>query len=304
MIFNLKKNSFGQKKEISLKFIKELKEKFRTNCKFCGRPAGFILDHHHSCLQKFSQDREVHRQKISRAQEWSRQKITRIVQTSMLKNSDLQQLSIIKHNISEIAKSNHLSDSMVKSLIEAALKGCINRICVTEDEQSNVVRFIDYFSVECKEVSKMSQSIILRDLENGKFPEQVSDHPFLLQKKERPVHIFQDVIYRKCKTKSISTGGSVRVVNGLWLRSGERIQENYVEDADIGILGVTNKHIRFHGEGMDGFAIKYDKLSSIKPYTNGIKLHEKNISAKPIILMTNDAGFLYNLLCTVKNMNI
>ena len=104
----------------------------------------------------------------------------------------------------------------------------------------------------------MVKLAVIRELADGIVPDRLgsgASHPFNLMKSERLVWLFGDVDYIETKTmrerRGTSHGVSIRVARGLYYRPStfrSRVHE-WDEDVhvDTGLLGVTTKHIYFHG---------------------------------------------------------
>jgi hypothetical protein len=99
--------------------------------------------------------------------------------------------------------------------------------------------------------------------------------------------------------RSLSDTGSVRVAKGLYYRAGafkgKRVETHETVHADTGLLGITNKHIYFSGSAKS-FRIRYDKIVSFEPFSDGIGLHRDAVTAKPQSFVTGDGWFTYNLI--------
>jgi hypothetical protein len=70
---------------------------------------------------------------------------------------------------------------------------------------------------------------------------------------------------------------------------------------DTGILAVTTKHIYFHGS-TKSFRVRFDKIVSFTPYSNGIGIQRDASTAKPQVFVTGDGWFTYNLLVNIANI--
>ena len=64
--------------------------------------------------------------------------------------------------------------------------------------------------------------------------------------------------------------------------------------AGTGLLGLTTKHIYFHG-ARKKFRIRYDRIVSFDPYDDGFGIMRDAQTAKPQTFRTGDGWFAYNL---------
>ena len=129
--------------------------------------------------------------------------------------------------------------------------------------------------------------------------------PFNLLKSETLVWITPSAHYSTLETqrefRGSSHGLSIRIAKGLYYRpssfSGRSVASEKVTHADTGVLGVTTKHLYFHGP-VKRFRVRYDKIVSFEPYSDGIGFMRDNLRAKPetFTVAEDDGWFLYNLV--------
>jgi len=274
------------------------------NCKYCGTPAGFLKDHHKYCKEKYESGKN------------------QIV--SLIKSSIIGQRSIddLEKELRTIIKSNIIKKSHARSILilgwEAAVEKAFEDSLLTKDEEYFLSDLSERFALSQEELdrngmySKVVKGAVLRDLLEGKIPERVKiegNLPFNLQKNEKIIWLFRNVAYYEQKTKREYVGGyqgvSIRIAKGLYYRTGgfkgrpvERTETVY---GDTGLLGVTNKQIYFAGS-RKSFRIRYDKIVSFTPYSDGIGVQRDAVSAKPQSFATGDGWFTYNLLSNLSNL--
>ena len=63
---------------------------------------------------------------------------------------------------------------------------------------------------------------------------------------------------------------------------------------DTGLLGLTTKHIYFAGP-KKRFRVRYDKIVTLEPYSDGMSIMRDALTAKPQSFQTGDGWFVYNL---------
>ena len=122
-------------------------------------------------------------------------------------------------------------------------------------------------------------------------------------KSEQLVWIMEDVDYHEVVTRrerrGTSHGLSIRVAKGLYYRPGmfrSHVREwEETVHLDTGLLGITSKHLYFHGR-RKRFRIRYDRIVSFEPYDDGLGVMRDAQTAKPQSFRTGDGWFTYNLV--------
>ena len=91
---------------------------------------------------------------------------------------------------------------------------------------------------------------------------------------------------------------SIRVARGSYYRPStfrtKPIEWEETVNVDIGMLGLTTKHIYFAGSGKR-FRVRYDKIVAFDPYQDGFGVMRDAQTAKPQTFRTGDGWFPYNL---------
>ena len=195
---------------------------------------------------------------------------------------------------------------------EAAVEGSLEDGTLTLEEENALVRYLRHFDLTQEDVDangayhNMVKSIVIREAAEGIIPNRLGDAtnlPFNLMKSEQLVWVINDVDYYEIKTmrerRGTSHGLSVRVAKGLYYRPGtfrsRAVEWDETVHADSGVLGVTSKHIYFHGP-KKRFRVRYDKIVSFEPYNDGIEIMRDAQTAKPQAFRTGDGWFIYNLV--------
>ena len=201
---------------------------------------------------------------------------------------------------------------------EAAVEGSLEDGVLSLDEEAALIRYLDRFGLTVADVDRngahrnMVKSAVIRELADGIIPDRLSgavSHPFNLMKSEKLVWLFGGVDYIETRTmqerRGTSHGVSIRVTRGLYYRPSafrSRVHE-WEEDihADTGLLGVTTKHLYFHG-AKKRFRIRLDKIVSFEPYSDGIGIMRDAQSAKPQVFSVGDGWFIYNLVTNISSL--
>ena len=200
-----------------------------------------------------------------------------------------------------------------KLLAEAwqeALEGVLEDGVLSLDEEAALVRYLRHFDLS-EEVNPtdMVKAATIREAAEGLVPQrqEISGRvPFNLMKSEQMVWLIEDVDYHEVVTRrerrGTSHGLSVRVAKGLYYRPGMfRSQFHEWEETvhvDTGLLGMTTKHIYFHG-GRKRFRIRYDRIVSFDPYSDGFGVMRDVQTAKLQSFRTGDGWFAYNLVANL-----
>ena len=194
---------------------------------------------------------------------------------------------------------------------EQAVEHTLEDGLLSLEEEAALVRYLRRFGLSAEDVdangvrTNMVQAAVIREVAEGLVPERqnVGAVPFNLMKSEQLVWVIDDVDYSEVVTRrerrGTSHGVSIRIAKGLYysprtFRSQSHEWEETVH-VDSGLLGVTTKHIYFHGP-RKRFRIRFDRIVSFEPYSDGIGVMRDAQTAKPQNFVTGDGWFIYNLV--------
>ena len=194
---------------------------------------------------------------------------------------------------------------------ETAVASAIEDGVLSLDEEHALVRYLHHFDLSPQDVNangahySMIQSAVIREVAEGFIPDRLGpvDVPFNLMKSEQLVWLIADVDYLEIRVRrerrGTSHGLSIRIAKGVYYRPGvfrsKPIEWEETVHADTGLLGITSKHIYFHGS-RKRFRIRYDRIVSFDPYDDGIGIMRDAQTAKPQTFRTGDGWFIYNLV--------
>ncbi len=273
-------------------------------CIFCGKPVGFLRKHHKECTKTFEIGKET---------------VASLMQLSLLKNTPLETL---QKQLDSLSKTHFLDKQNLKNALVRGWESVVDKAfedgVLTEAEESFLNNLAYHFSLAPPDLDKngaytrLLKGAVLRDILDGKNPKEIKIQgglPFNLQKNEKLIWAFQDVDYYEQQTRREFKGGhqglSIRVAKGVYYRfgafKGRPVEKTETVYIDRGLLGVTNKHIYFAG-GKKTFRIRYNKIISFTPYSDGIGLHRDAATAKLQTFVTGDGWFTYNLLSNVSQL--
>lgn len=274
------------------------------NCIFCGEKAGFLKSKHKECVEKYND---------------GKRNIIRAIVESITTTSNFEQLEIL---INQIAKSNFIKLDDITNLYTCGFDNTIEQFLedgiLSIEEEEKISKFKEYFSRFDQMVFDKNGSLqrvvkasVLRDILNGVIPKNKmkinGNIPFIFQKEETLIWLFQEIDYYESSTRTEfhgrSQGISVKIAKGVYYRTGTfkghpvKIEE--MKHLSNGLVALTNKHIYFSSSSKN-FKIPYSKIVTIDPYENGIGLQKDGVSSKPIILKGIDGWFAFNL---ISNLN-
>ena len=195
---------------------------------------------------------------------------------------------------------------------EAAVESSIEDGVLSLDEENALIHYLRHFNLEQADVdgngayNNMVKSAVIREAAEGLIPDRLGDIPrvpFNLMKSEQLVWVLDGVDYYEIKTRrerrGSSHGLSIRVAKGVYYRPStfrsRPVEWEETVHADTGLLGVTSKHIYFHGP-RQRFRVRYDRIVSFEPYNDGIGIMREAQTAKPQTFRTGDGWFIYNLV--------
>ena len=128
-------------------------------------------------------------------------------------------------------------------------------------------------------------------------------------KSEELVWVFQDVDYIETVTRremhGSSRGFSNRIARGVYYRPSSfksRVVEwDETTCADKGVMALTTKHIYFAG-AKKSFRVRYDRIVTVEPFSDGIGIMREAQTAKPQIFVTGDGWFTHNMATNLAQM--
>lgn len=226
-------------------------------------------------------------------------------------------------------RDSPLPEGERRALLAGALTDAIDRALdddlLSREEESAIDRYLERFGLDgdgdpvLREArARATKAMVIRSVCEGTVPEVnfraapgSMPIPFNFQKSEQLVWLFDGVDYYQMRTRREfrggSTGASVRVASGVYLRQsafrGHPVSVTETVKADAGLLGVTTRHVYFHG-ARERFRVRLDRIVSFEPHSDGIGIMRDLARAKPEAFRTDgeDGWFLYNLVTNVARL--
>ena len=269
------------------------------NCKFCGQKAGFLKSKHTNCQTTYFNGKIEISKKI----------IDSITSSGVYSSLDKA--------IDTIARNSFLPQNELPQLLansfEKAVEHFLQDGLLTVDEEEKLAAFKNRYSLDQNMLDrngswqKVVKAAILRDIMEGKIPERRiavnGNLPFILQKAEILIWLFQNVQYYEQQTKTIyqgaSHGVSFKVAKGVYYRTGsfkgKPVKVNETKFLGTGVFAMTNCNIYF-ASAEKIVKIPYAKLIMVSPYEDGVGIQKDGTSAKPQMFKGLDGWFTYNLI--------
>lgn len=275
------------------------------NCIYCGQKAGFLKSKHKDCESNYFDGKN---------------KIIENICTAITNNSDFDNL---ENKIKEIAEKSYVKPDEIIDLyvkgFDKAVESFLDDSILTTEEEDKISKFETHYNFEQNVIDKngslqkVVKAAILREVLDGQIPENKlniqGNLPFLLQKNENVIWIFQNVDFYEQRTRTIyqgkTQGVSIRIAKGLYYRTGS-FKGNPVKIEEMkyisrGIVALTNKQIYFASSAKN-FKVPYNKIVTIDPYEDGVGLQKDGANTKPQVFKGLDGWFTYNLISNLNQM--
>lgn len=269
-----------------------------AKCDLCGEEAGLLRKRHKECdASLLTGKRET----------------VALVAESVLAPLDLPTLQA---EFVRIAQRSFLSEAEQKPLIiegwQEAVDQALEDDILTGEEEQSLMAFAESLSLtrddldQSGALSRLVKAAVIRDILEGTLPQRMSpvgELPFNFQKGESLVWVFPDTTYYEQRIRTHYEGGSqgvsIRVAKGFYYRvggfRGRPVKTAEMVNMGTGPLGATDRHVYF-ARPAKAFRVKYDKIISFTPYSDGIGIQRDAQSAKPQVFVTGDGWFTYNLI--------
>jgi hypothetical protein len=282
-----------------------------ANCRYCGKPAGFLHFTHPECERgALQRERDIRDAKL---------RLSSDVSQAISGATDFDSL---EKAIVEIGQASRVPVNERKALLARGWANSVNEFLaagvITVEEERRLLAFNDRFGLTVDDLDKegvylkFCKSSVLRDVLNGIMPQRFAfnaDVPINLQKGEQIVWEFPNCKYLEDKVHreyvGASHGASVRIMKGVYYHvgafKGEAVEHSERVHLDTGWVVITNKHIYFAGP-VKSFRIAYAKIVSFESFSNGIGLFRDTANAKSQFMLTGDGWFTYNLVTNLSRL--
>ena len=183
---------------------------------------------------------------------------------------------------------------------------------LTDDEQQKIDEYMNVLGLSAAHLPaqgqgtglcKIGQAKILKQLQQGIVPQVNVYAPILLGKDEVVFWSYDGVTMWQEKVKREMVGShsgfTFRIVKGVNYRTGgfkgHPVEHSYMDNAGIGSLYITNKHLIFHSSERS-VKIPYKKIIGLNPYQDGMGVQQDGANAKKLIFQGFDCSFVLNVM--------
>jgi len=230
--------------------------------------------------------------------------------------------SALDNEITYSARTGYITQNELNELyglgFDRAVETFLDDGVISAEEDKNISNYQKHFNLAQNLLNKngsyekVVKGLILKDILDGEIPKArlaISGNlPFLLEKQESIIWLFQNVEFYEQRTKTTfegtSHGVSIKIAKGLYYRTGN-FRGNPVTNTQMTLIGngmfaLTNKNLYF-ASSAKSLKTPYNKLISMTQYSDGIGLQKDGVNAKPQIFKGLDGWFTYNLIANLKN---
>jgi hypothetical protein len=272
-----------------------------AKCDLCGQDAGFLRKRHKECEEAYQ---------VGRAEA-----VALVAQTALQPSEDAS----FPQHLAEIAQRSFIKPAEQRSLLvegwQHAVDTALEDDILTAEEETSLVNFAQRLSLTQQDLdaagawSRVVKAAVIRDILEGRLPQRMTyagELPFNFQKGESLVWVFPNATYYEQRMRTHYEGGyqgvSFRVAKGVYYRvggfKGHPVSTATMVNLGQGTLGITDRHIYFAGPSKS-FRVKYGKIVSFNPYSDGLGIQRDAQTAKPQVFITGDGWFTYNLVANL-----
>lgn len=272
------------------------------SCIYCGQKAGFLRNKHNECAEAYRNGKNE------------------IIESIFLAITNRLDFDVLENTIKHITSSCYIKQDEVEALhaygFNNAVESILNNGILTAEDEEKFTRYRSHYCFEQDILDKngglqrLAKASILRVVLDGGIPDtSVAIHghlPFLFQKAEKILWVFQRVELYEQRTKTTyqgkSRGVSVRISKGIYYKvgafKGKPVSIQETKCTGVGLVALTNKHIYF-ASSTKNFKIPYSKIVVVNPYENGVEIQKDGANTKPMLFKGLDAWFTYNIICNL-----
>lgn len=267
------------------------------DCRFCGKPAGFLRHEHKECR---------------RAHDDAAEKITGFFAKAL---HDPVAVDRFHKLIDQDAAQNFIGEAergrLIRQGFGAAIRAALSEGALAPADDKRLDELQDAFGLTLADLGNngmaLAKARILRAINAGeKSPIKLKgDGPLAprLGNGELALWMFNNVNYFMMRSRTRYVGGSsgvsIRVMRGVYYRTGsfhgEPIKTDYMSNEDTGSLTIAEHNIYFVGTHR-ALKIPLKKIASAQLYSDGIEILQNGVTAKPAIFKLDDPPFAANLL--------
>lgn len=268
-----------------------------STCKFCGLKSRLFSSYHTECKSLNAKGRLEISTKLTGA----------IVHGFNLTEIDKDIASMASRSRITSAELIELRRIGFENAVEHFIEGGILPVA----KEQNLLEYQSHYALSAdflnknNSVERIVKAAILRDIIEGIIPERKvtinGTLPFLLQRGESVIWVFENVELFEKITETFYRGGSfgssIKVAKGIYLRgssfSSQKVKIEKTRSSGRGYAFLTNKSIYFSSK-QKVTKIPYKNIVSLFPYADSIGILKNGSSAKPMLIKDLDGWFAYN----------
>lgn len=286
------------------------------NCRYCGKPAGFLRKQHKDCAERH--DRAMEAIRAACVDAALRGTGLEDLEGRIHETAASADIEMFEHELTEVLEKGWcqaVEEAVEDHVLSVEEKRCLNRyrahFRLDETRLDVYGQHFQLFKM-MNLLRSLTEDEILPRFDLGTVREQFGRLPFNMMKSESLVWVFPNVRYLKEVTRrefrGSSMGASIRVAKRVYVRpgtfKGRSVESSSMEYQDSGVFGITTKHIYFTGS-QKSFRVRLEKIVSFDPYKDALHIMRDTASAKPeaFTLSAFDVWFSVNAIDAVMAMD-
>ncbi len=275
------------------------------DCRYCGKPAGFLSGEHSECAAAHAE---------------TLQKLPQIFSGYIGLAEAPTRTNALRIGVEATATEGFLSADALKAQVVnglgLAIRAALSDRSLSDAELSRIQEIMNQFGLEtndivaCGAYDLLLQGLTLRDLGQGKIQSRfqiTGSIPLNLKKGESVLWMFKNVARSEPKTNVSYAGGShgisFRIMTGVSYRvgasKGHRVETVTQASKGIGDLYITSSGVYFVGS-LDAYSLAHRKITAVEQYSDGIVISPNRGKAQTFLL--SDPRFATELILKVGSL--
>ena len=219
--------------------------------------------------------------------------------------------------LSVIPLSQHQIDDVYYRVLNKAADNFLKDGFLSDQERTQIETYTAAIGISLNTLpsylqngglARIAQAMILKDLQNGIYPQNALSVPVMLTKGEHVIWVYDGVTMLQEKITREYVGGSrgmsYRICKGLTYRigsfKGHPVERSSMENIGTGEFFITDKNFFFHCPTAS-IKIPYKKIAGLTPYSDGLEIHKDEAKPKRMVFQGFDAWFVMNVLNLVNS---
>jgi hypothetical protein len=271
-------------------------------CIYCGQPAGFLRWRHAEC-------RKQHKLAVIKIPE---------VFASKALAGELE-APRFRALVEDSARKHYVSDAELRKLVilglQKTIAAALDHQELSEQNDARIATLCKEFGLNANDLGSLGtrfvKAEVLQRLDLGKLSGLKLDGCDInFERGESAIWAFKTAEYYTTRTRTryvgSSLGVSVRVVKGVYLRSGtfrgEPIKTQYLSKEGQGVFVVASRNVYFSAP-LKAVKIPLKKIVSVHAYSDGVQLMRDGANAAPQIFKLDDPLFAADLILRLNQIS-